>query len=1039
MSYPPRHSLRTTSALSTLLLLVLYSQGSHTQGNPPGLNFFKNFFVTGNYVAASVDFGSVSSGGGFIEADIDFDQPEELVPENADVVGAFLYWQTIVDASPLPVEGLEFRGEDISEIAKQVASAPVDPGFSPCWSGGGQGTYVMKTFRADVLRFLPVPTDENGAPIGKRLVNLDDLDDEYPNAPEGFGPHTVRLPDNGTGNQTPQTAGASLLIIYRLPTDPLRSIVLYDGLQIKPTTTLPSTSQILRGFYEASDNPDARLTMLVGSGAKNTSERVQFGAGAAMDPIVATNPFFTRAANSPGSDRAWDGPTWDVSAAMPDSPPTEYGDEVTVRVSHTGATPYDCLATSAIAFSTTVKDSDFDGLLDVWETGDVSGAAPTHAPLLDPTGEPLPNLYAMNANPNVQDVFIEVGFMNSGAYDDPLPGSVPAHTHLPSQSVLDGVAAVFANAAPRKNPADQSQTKSGAIKVHFDVGNRYQGSSNVIKFTRANGTACSSMTDPGCLARGGEQITETQACPASGPEATCAFPGFRGVVGWKLGFRLLRDQPLSVTTEAQCEAAGLSCIRRFDSNRRHMFRYALFAHALGIPRDDDPATVGTDESAYPRSISGVSDAGNGGGDFMLSLGFWDGSTGTEFMQKSTIVHEIGHTAGLRHGGSAPSPANPAPNCKPNYLSVMSYLFQVRGLIGPTGPAIDLSSQVLKLVQPGATSSPLKNLDEANLTETALRAGTTTSSSAAASFPTRWYAPKSGVYLDTLADTSPSTRHCDGTPLEKDPNDSNYNPADTVDMIRVDGTYPIGAIDWNGNASLSPGDGIPNGYAQDINFNGDGVGTTLNPAADGVFTGWNDWEHLDLRQTGSRRNPASLSLEVTVEDLASAGDPGYGDPGYGDPGYGDPGYGDPGYGDPGYGDPGYGDPGYGDPGYGDPGYGDPGYGGELDAPTAESQGPSANTLSFTTTNQSINLKWLPPHAGGTVASYHLWKSEGPPSPNNPPRDVTPQGIAPGTICNTTTQSIYCDTDTQRRRLYYYFVVTWFESGKKTRSEVLQASR
>jgi hypothetical protein len=330
---------------------------------------------------------------------------------------------------------------------------------------------------------------------------------------------------------------------------------------------------------------------------------------------------------------------------------------------------------------------------------------------------------------------------------------------------------------------------------------------------------------------------------------------------------------------------------------------------------------------------------------------------------------------------------------------------------------------------------LANLNEASLTETALKQGTTTAASVPALYPTRWYAPLSGSYLDGVVGTSASTRHCDGTPL-----DPANNPADAIGMVRVDGTYPIGNIDWNASGTANP---AGSAYPQDINFNGDGPGTNhSNPAADGVFTGWNDWEHLDLRQTGSRRNPAFLSLEITVEDLAAAGDPGYGDPGYGDPGYGDPGYGDPGYGDPGYGDPGYGDPGYGDPGYGDPGYGDPGYGGEIDVPQAESQGPAAHSLSYTRTNKSITVTWKPPHAGGTVARYHVWRADtGAITPANPPADITLSldGLVPATVCNTTTGLCSFADFTIQNRAYQYFVVTRFASEKKTRSEILQVPR
>ena len=48
----------------------------------------------------------------------------------------------------------------------------------------------------------------------------------------------------------------------------------------------------------------------------------------------------------------------------------------------------DCLYYSAIILSTTVQDSDGDGLLDIWET--TSG-------LTDPDGQPLPDLAAMGA------------------------------------------------------------------------------------------------------------------------------------------------------------------------------------------------------------------------------------------------------------------------------------------------------------------------------------------------------------------------------------------------------------------------------------------------------------------------------------------------------------------------------------------------------------------------------------------------------------------------------------------------------------------
>jgi hypothetical protein len=54
---------------------------------------------------------------------------------------------------------------------------------------------------------------------------------------------------------------------------------------------------------------------------------------------------------------------------------------------------------AAIAFSTTVKDADGDGLIDKLE--DVSG-------LQEPDGEALPDLHAMGAGSDKRDLFLEV-------------------------------------------------------------------------------------------------------------------------------------------------------------------------------------------------------------------------------------------------------------------------------------------------------------------------------------------------------------------------------------------------------------------------------------------------------------------------------------------------------------------------------------------------------------------------------------------------------------------------------------------------------
>ena len=50
----------------------------------------------------------------------------------------------------------------------------------------------------------------------------------------------------------------------------------------------------------------------------------------------------------------------------------------------------------------------------------------------------------------------------------------------------------------------------------------------------------------------------------------------------------------------------------------------------------------------PTSASGVAELP--GGNFMVTLGFWDEFVGRPFVRASTTFHELGHTLGLFHGG-----------------------------------------------------------------------------------------------------------------------------------------------------------------------------------------------------------------------------------------------------------------------------------------------------------------------------------------------------------------------------------------------------
>jgi len=816
---------RASATRTLLIALVAFSVLllAQTGEAADGIKFFKNYFVTGDYVVGHVDLlpqqavGNPPRISGII--------PMSGVPANADILAAFLYWETITNGEP-PSISAKFRDTEIGNFSVIVGQSPVNPSTAPCWAKQGSADARVTTFRADVLRSLPLGTIPNTPNYRKRLVNDADL------AAQGELPHRVFLPDAGTGNQFPESSGASLVVIYRHPDWPLTGIVLYEGFNF--TASSATMSQTLQGFFQRLPGAVGKLTQQVSNGQPNPSEQVRFN-GALQ---ALTNPFNS----SPSSQRGWRSLTLSGLSMSGTGSTDEFGEEVTTTVSHTDPTE-ECLGWSGFQFSVPVLDSDRDGLLNIWESEDV-------ADLHDPDGTPLPNLYAMRARPTVQDIFVEIGFLTAGNNTryGPLDSmnecvapvceiDLDGHSHLPEREALELVATAFRNA---QTAGTRAGGISGPINIHFDVGNNYQTNPSL----PSDNTCLNNATwVPSCaiipwnntatnLARGGDAVPET-ACSGS----ACGFPDFPGTVGWKIDYRLIREQPLNFDNEFGCAQAGhLVCQRRFDYNRRYTHRYALFAHALGLPAgtSDDPETP-YDDRITPTRASGIADFP--GGDLMVTLGRWDDFTGSMFMQASTLMHEFGHTAMLRHGGLAGQA-----NCRPNYETVMNYLFQVRGLYTISGntvsdPIVDYSRQTLPALSETSLSEP---------------AGL-----GSMSYATRWFAPWGSSLIDTSLNTSPAKRHCDGSPLSTvvDPItltseriDAFATPPGPLAMARVDGTTMSGPIDWSADGAATA-----TGVSQDISFSG---------SKTALDAGVNDWALLDLRQVGGRRNIASLNAAGT---------------------------------------------------------------------------------------------------------------------------------------------------------------------------------
>jgi hypothetical protein len=114
----------------------------------------------------------------------------------------------------------------------------------------------------------------------------------------------------------------------------------------------------------------------------------------------------------------------------------------------------------------------------------------------------------------------------------------------------------------------------------------------------------------------------------------------------------LRDQPGGFT----------------DAGRAPVFHYAVFGRFHDL---DAPGGGGA---------SGISN-GIGGTNLLITLGNFTDGVGTPREQAGTLMHELGHNLGLRHGGCDDT------NMKPGYASVMNYAFQMQGLVRGGRPGV----------------------------------------------------------------------------------------------------------------------------------------------------------------------------------------------------------------------------------------------------------------------------------------------------------------------------------------------------------------
>jgi hypothetical protein len=881
--------LKSAAAIGLLMVFGFVQLGLAQTGTNP-LNLYQNFFVTGDYVVAGwveeVSDGVYATGTISVP---DTRQPFQdgvpaTVPIGADIVAAYLYWGT-VEGNQTTFKGQQafFNGYAITGTILGNPNAPTSWSSGGC-SGSAQGSKTMRNYRADVRPYLPLDVNPLSPTFGRLLVN---------------GSFNVKLADSGSnGNTPPNALGASLVIIYRVlsPAVPLNAIVLYDGAYSQSNAS-QNVSQTITGFYQPTLNPanlTAKLTHIVANGQPNKSESVYLNSPSQPLPsLYGTLPPF------PGRYGTWDNPTWVLSQYGYVS--TSDTSEITTVVPSSSNSG--CVSWGAMVLSSTVQDTDGDGLLDAWE----SGVNPGYTDALSGQLVALPG-----ANPGIKDLFVEVDYLsNMDASAGPY-----LHSHLPKRDALDAVGHTFS---------------LQGINVHFDLGpNIYPGDPYVI---------------PG--GTGGNAISEgLLVCTDTANRPPCAYPG-QSTVGWKGGLLFVRD---SATMPNSMPPAPLG---NFQPGRGQSYHYVLAGHSLGasryfwstlasalsnpslnisrlvsivnsgttatvtiksppglvkpgdcpnamIPACSDAnsnrvtitgavgqialngtylfqnasspspinnvttttftvTTANVANGTYsfsnepqlavnylgPTSTSGHSDFA-GGADTALTFGRWEADDpvgcqgdpsqpltsgqvycnnqiGTVQVQEGTLLHELGHTLTLTHGGTYyndahnPSLATYDLNCKPNFLSVMNYLFQVRGF---ADGGYDYSGQTL----PDLSESVLDEAQGIGL---------------AASHFTRWYAPPNAIdrNLQNSLGGRYATMHCDGSLI-----------TDGAQMVRVDGTTFGTPIDWNNDLN------VPNAVGwQDVNFNG----STAN-SPDAPLRGFNDSQAINLAQIGARAGAYGFS-------------------------------------------------------------------------------------------------------------------------------------------------------------------------------------
>ena len=562
------------------ILLVFGSAPSgFAQADPP-LTFAQNYLVRGDFVVAGAqglttnfDFNN-----GLAIGTITIPEPAvntgitgiRQIPQGGEVMAAVLYWQTVEKVGVMP--GQPGSGQ-FGFFRPLIPGGPKAPGYlikgvplggnnTVSWSSGGCTTgstgKTVRTYRANVLGALP--HDSNGV-ISANSANVT---------------YEVRL--QGTSSTTPIAVFATLVFVYRVldSSVPLNFILIYDGDTATSATSLTMT-QTLKHFYDAAHNPVSRLAHIVGNGKSKKTETVSLN-GVTLPSLYPGQPPF------PGFYGTGDNPVWTFGnpnvPAIP-NPIQEDSDAATTQVMASGANP-GCQSWGAVILSTTVKNTDGDGLPDAVKTAPPNYPNPGYCDADkactpgDPNWVDLPG--AVLGHP---DVYVQLDYMCSSPNADGL-----------TCKTGDGINYSF-DPTQQRDPADGNNAVDKVKAAYASHGITLHVNE------QGNQPNVHAIQEPYCQ----DTIVNGQLSlcafphPSIPPENTIP-PGNTinlGVVAWPgdvYGFErqlIDKDEPLNLSDCATPLPAEENnepgdCVPRFQPAAALAKHYGLFAHAVGQPK-----------------------------------------------------------------------------------------------------------------------------------------------------------------------------------------------------------------------------------------------------------------------------------------------------------------------------------------------------------------------------------------------------------------------------------------------------------------------